>query len=886
MWLHVFLQFRRQPGKQSLAGTGFLLAACALILLSATTQTTTIKGNQIISQNWHPAYDLVVLPPQVHIPASGIVPPDFLQNYDGGISLQQYAQIKQIPGIEVAAPIAYLGYIQMPTLFITFRDPNLPTGFYQMQWTIMAFNGQRHLVETQESHSFYLNAHCTADGMGQIINVLTTLHIELGGCLDPTDPSIYFTSPDTGTFLLAAIDPQAEDQLVHLNRSINSGRPLTNQDVMTNDTRTNVTASAIPMLIQQSLPGRITLNGTFALTYQSSQTPEQIQAAGGLDYLTSRVKPRIIFNGSVPLVQNNPQRFSGATLQWNGQNWQRLSSPTTSLYVLDFSSAYTSTGLTYRPATDPNGNPAYTLVPTGTQGPEVTFRHHGPLTLVRPSGPSIFGGVTYTFNAIGSFASTAMAAQFTNPLNWLPENTYTSSPVITRFDAQGHPVNPTTLLPTTNSDSFVTQPPLALTTLQAAQQLKRGNIINAIRVRVAGVDQPDEQSWRRIQQVASAITHSTHLQVLITLGSSPRPTLVYVPGVQQDGVTVPSMGWVEERWIAIGAGIAYVQQLGTTQILLLSAVLALCLGYLVVAFSALVTAQRRDFAVLSALGWRPWQPARLFLMQALLLALGGGLVGLCLALLLCWLLGVFPVWLMVALVLPAMLVMALLSSCYPLWQLWRMRPADILRAGTISLSSSLSRTGQQSIRHTSSIPTIGGPVLRNLMRSRARSIITISSLFLSALLLVLMGSDILTLRQSLSGTLLGNFVLVQTAVPQLAGSILALLLTFLSVADVLLVQVRERRQEIGLLQALGWRAGAVQRMFIQEGLALALIGTIPGVLVSLWILNMQRATQPGLSSFAIAGGTTLLLLLLAMLATAPALRAIARMQVADVLRTE
>ena len=160
--------------------------------------------------------------------------------------------------------------------------------------------------------------------------------------------------------------------------------------------------------------------------------------------------------------------------------------------------------------------------------------------------------------------------------------------------------------------------------------------------------------------------------------------------------------------------------------------------------------------------------------------------------------------------------------------------------------------------------------MRNLTRSRPRSMITISSLFLSALLLVLMGSDILILRQSLSGTLLGNFVLVQTSVPQLAGIVFALLLTFLSVADVLLVQVRERRQEIGLLQALGWRAGAVQRLFIHEGLALALIGTIPGVLVSLWILNMRRAPLPGLSSLGVAGGTMLLLLRVATLATVPA----------------
>src|SRR6266851_3067634 len=85
MWQYIFLLLRRQPGKSVLASSGFLLAACALILLSATTQTTLVRGNQIISQNWRPTYDLVVLPPQVKIPADPRVPSDLLAGYGGGI---------------------------------------------------------------------------------------------------------------------------------------------------------------------------------------------------------------------------------------------------------------------------------------------------------------------------------------------------------------------------------------------------------------------------------------------------------------------------------------------------------------------------------------------------------------------------------------------------------------------------------------------------------------------------------------------------------------------------------------------------------------------------------------------------------------------------------
>src|SRR5579884_2775894 len=109
MWLLMVLTLKRQAGRSMLAGSGFLLAACSLILLSA---------SQIINQNWRPTYDLVVLPPQAKVPANKIIPADLLEGYDGGISLQQYMQIKNLPGVTVAAPIAFIGYAKLPVPLI------------------------------------------------------------------------------------------------------------------------------------------------------------------------------------------------------------------------------------------------------------------------------------------------------------------------------------------------------------------------------------------------------------------------------------------------------------------------------------------------------------------------------------------------------------------------------------------------------------------------------------------------------------------------------------------------------------------------------------------------------------------------------------------------
>ncbi|MGI9057208.1 MAG: FtsX-like permease family protein [Ktedonobacteraceae bacterium] len=916
MWQYVFRTLRRQPGKNALASGGFLLAACALILLSATTQTTVVQANQIISQSWRSSYDLVVLPSQAHLPSKNIIPGDLLEGYDGGISMQQYQQIKNLPGIAVAAPIAYIGYIQMPIPQLEFFTDPLPTGYYRIDLTLTAFDGHRQIVERTVSSNYYHLATC--DMQQPTTKLAQDLYTKGVDLTCGTDPILYESGPIVpGTFLMAAIDPTAENQLVHLDKSLTSGRMLTAKDTIHPDfdqnlgsvnecrlgqehasTACEIPNLAIPVLFQTQLPGQIAVKSNFTKIALGTLPLQTVLANGGATYLNKLPHQQSIFQSLVPLVQSDPQRFSSALLRWDGHSWQPYD---LQIYGIDPLTAslkflYTPSGLTYRQKASPDGQTsnAYTLVPSGVQAPEVAFRALHSLHIAERSkpAPSYFTyayppTAFYLLDPVGQFKGDTLAAQFSNPLNWLPENTYTFPPAVLRYDAQGNPVTPTNLLPTTNTAGYLLQPPLALTTLDAAVRLRGDHIISAIRIRVTGVDAANPASWKHIQQVAGLIQQRTHLQVLVTLGSSPRPTLVYIPGVSKGqfgaAQNIAPIGWVEERWIAIGVSILYLAQLGATRLLLLGAVLAVCLGYLVVAFSALVSAQRREFAILNVLGWRPWQPIRLFLAQALLLAIGGGIVGVGLALLISSLLEITPIWLIVIWTIPFMLAFALISVIYPLWQLWRMQPAALLRAGSTMTSEKVFHLGS---RLGSLFTPIGMLVVRNLSRSRPRTLITILSLFFSALLLMVMFNGVLALRQTLIGTLLGNYVLLQTAVPQIAGCVFALLLTFLSVSDLLLLQVRTRQQEIGLLQAIGWRPWAMQQLFILEGLTLAVIGTVSGVLVSLWVLAAQHSVQNIVPLPLLACGAILLMLLVSALAILPALRAINRMQVVQVLRSE
>jgi hypothetical protein len=325
MWQYVFLLLRRQPGRSALASSGFLLAACALILLSATTQTTVVQANQIISQSWRSSYDLVVLPASAHITSKNIIPDDLMEGYDGGISMQQYQQIKSLPGVAVAAPIAYLGYVQMPVPQLNFFVQSLPTGYYQVNMTLLAFNGQHQIVERRISQVFYHLPTCDTQPPQKVLDALYEKGV-IFDCTSTFEGTFSQSTLDTGTFLLAAIDPTAENQLVHLDRSVTSGRMLSVNDSLHFDTRQDLGSALdcppgatsdtskcsripnidIPVLFHMQLPGQITLKSTFTQLASATLTPQIALARGGASYLTHLTDTQILYDGTVPLTQNDP----------------------------------------------------------------------------------------------------------------------------------------------------------------------------------------------------------------------------------------------------------------------------------------------------------------------------------------------------------------------------------------------------------------------------------------------------------------------------------------------------------------------------------------------------------------------------------------------------
>jgi putative ABC transport system permease protein len=109
-------QVRFRPARALTLIVGVLVAATAFTVLTAASRTAQARTVGTVSANFQPAYDILVRPKGARSAVettTGTVAPDFLSGIYGGITIAQWHQVARIPGVQVAAPIAMVGYADL-----------------------------------------------------------------------------------------------------------------------------------------------------------------------------------------------------------------------------------------------------------------------------------------------------------------------------------------------------------------------------------------------------------------------------------------------------------------------------------------------------------------------------------------------------------------------------------------------------------------------------------------------------------------------------------------------------------------------------------------------------------------------------------------------------
>jgi hypothetical protein len=381
-------------------------------------------------------------------------------------------------------------------------------------------------------------------------------------------------------------------------------------------------------------------------------------------------------------------------------------------------------------------------------------------------------------------------------------------------------------LPTRNIGGYLSQPPFLLTTLTAARGLTNGSFfqpanpgapISVIRLRIAGVHGIDRLSLQRIQTAASLIHQRTGLDVDITAGSSPTPTLVRLPA---SSFGAPSL-LLDEDWVKKGVALVILTAEDRKTLLLIGLMLMATIVFLSEAGLASVRARRREIGVLICVGWHPLEIFASILSEMAVIGLVAGLAGTGLAVLVGQLAHFHrPLWSLV-LATPVAVVVTTIAGFIPALLAARGQPLD-----AINPSVWVGRTARR-------VRTIEGLAWLNLRRIPARSLLAAAALAAGVTALTLLLAVTVTFRGAISGTLLGDFVVVQARDVDYVVVALMILFATAALSEVLTMSTRERAVELATLRATGWSSNELMRLVGTEGIELGLIGSVSGASIGL-----------------------------------------------------
>lgn len=901
------LRFRRR--RLLTLAAGIVVAAVSFTLLTAAATTSQLQVRGAVSENFRSAYDVLVRPAHSTTPlesSQGLVQQNYLSGIFGGITLDQYATIRTVPGVEVAAPIAMIGYMLRNASVTVPLPPARSVGDRQLFRLRTVRVADRGLTRLRDGDTYVYVTPRTLEQASGTQTSSTPGAFELlesgqrvavcpydavsASSMTPFDPvarrRVFCISRRTGLFgsgpgpveasvtlpfpfLVAAVDPGPEGRLAGLEGAMVAGRYL------------------------QASDGPIQKNGTVevpVLVSSRSYVDESAQVT--VEDLGLAAADR------VP-AEHQTTAFTQLVTGARGTVLQRLSADTDTAYRQAFR------------ATDAGG---YSIDGYWTSGPIHYERRAGLALAARP----FRNDATHVWESPTQGSPLPAAPLVASDVNFRPlaqhpadSSTRHSSPTLRavgRFDPEVLPgfggayaaplaiyhapvaapadevsrrlLGGRDLLPNGNIAGYLTQPPLLLTTLaalpifQSDTYFRGGGTaaaapISVIRVRVAGVRGPDRLSRERIRAVATAIRQRTGLDVDLTAGASATDVRIDLPA----GIGGRPALAIREGWVRKGVAVTILQAVDRKSVALFGLVLLVCGFFLVNGALAAVRFRRREIATLRCLGWSPGQVFRAVLGELALVGLAAGLVGTAIAAALVEAFSLrLPVTRTLA-VTPVAVVLAVLAGLVPAARAARAVPLDALRPAAAT------RARPRPVRG------LPGLAVRNLLRVPGRTLLGVTGLALSIAALSVLLAVSLAFRGQVAGSLLGSVVSVQVRAVDYVSVALTVLLGAMSVIDVLLVNQRERAGELATLGTTGWSGGELARLTAYEGLGMAAVGSAVGAAAGLALAAaLDHSSLPTVSAaaaLAALGGMAVVLGTLLV-----PLRALSRLAPAAVLAEE
>ena len=854
----IWSQLRFRTGRAAALLAGILVATTAFTVLTAAARTAQIRTIGTVTAHFQPAYDILVRPTGARSSlesATGAVQPDFLSGIYGGMTMAQWRQIQKIAGVQVAAPIAMVGYAFMQAQFpvvLPLADVAEPgRQLYRATTTWVSGNGatripqpSSYLYVTPDRVRFSFAASGTTfetlpDGKtvapcpvtGSTGSPFSFAAQAGSGCFSKADGYGYppgtiswpnlngragFSVSWQFPMLIAAVDPQAEARLDGLSHALTSGQYLPENydneppaDGYQNGDEFPVLATADSGIGEYASTQVQELAAPSAAPVLDTATMARDATAAGRTVLSTKTTAQQAYQYLLDLLRG-PNR----------------------VHANNALSVYWAVGpVKYRRGG--HGD----LVPTAVRNPDSVWDANQDF-IVPPMDNAarqyrtlrrhtrIHDTVDVTLpELIGTF-SPGKIATF-DPLSRVPLGPYQPTAAAPANGVTRQALGGADLLPSLNLGGLVSQPVQLVTTMAALPALENSKYsgtaplaqapISVIRVRVAGITGPNPASLNRIKAVAEQIEVRTHLTVDIVAGSSPAPTTVALPA---DESGTPAM-LLTENWVKKGVAITILNAVDRSSVALFVLILVVCALFVANSATAAVRGRRTELGVLTCLGWtRP----RLFaavLGEVALTGLAAGILGALLSPPLAAALGLHASPARAALAIPVAMALAVVAGAVPATLAARADPVASVRPPALAVRRARQPSG------------ITGLAMVNVLRTPGRTLVGALSLAVGVTALTLLIAVTMAFRGTAVGTLLGNVVTVQVRGVDYVAVAATVALGVLAVADALLISITERAPELATIRAFGWPEPALRRLVITEGALTGIAGSVAGAALGL-----------------------------------------------------
>lgn len=838
---------------------GLILISMGVSLFFTLNEMNRDQALEQVQDYWRTDYDILVRPVGSTFlydeAGNRLVEPNFLSGQQGGITDEQLALINSIDGIEVAAPVAFLGYFPVGMLIEGEEvddDPanaEAPWMVYKDVRTFTMTDGWQDTVASDTLYAienriddFSLESYTGAlSFIGEngekypLPQSITSIYANLSGGENKVRLSgketwesrlAYFEYENmqpiyqyNGLFNLylpvAAIDPQAEQALVGLEDALLEGRYLSSADTyrVPNDSYSYF----IPVLINESSFQNISINiKTYRLTDPAQENLSQSLSSGGITYLEGMQSE--LLGEKTTTLHDYFLQYIRLFMKQGGTVGATMTD-----YLRPSPVQYTQiAGQKAALSISPSGVSWYGPIPGVSVDPaQGAFRK-----ALRDDFVLVENHIGYTFEfaPVGIYDLTGLGG---STINQVPQELYSAPTALLREDGDGNVLQQeVTIIPTNNPLGYLSQPPVMLTTLSAAKFLaQRDDYISAVRIRVAGVETAGEASQRKIEKVAREIEELTGLQVDITLGSSPQTMLVDVQGSEK----VQALGKLEELWVRQLVGITLQRDFTRFDSLLFAAMFFSFAVFLYSSVSLNLIGREQEIGVLKTIGWKDRRILGYLLSEALLLALVVGCIA-CLGTLgvTAWLGQPISfnraVW-----IFPLMLGLFVLGTAIPFIQASRRTPLSLLQQGELHAGG-----GKASAFNMRSLTS------RNISKQRLRFATATLGLIPAFLALILFLFITMIMAGELSGSLLGQHIQVLIQPYHYLVMALILLVCQLILLNVNAINLNKRKVEIGVLLTAGWKPVTVLFTFLKETLYSALGSGLLAAGLAIGILSLLQ----------------------------------------------